>query len=58
MADFKNYDPGKIVVVFRGILISGYAEGTFVNAERNEDSFEVSVGAGGDVTRVRKRNRA
>ncbi len=54
----RNYDPGKIVVTFGGILIRGYAEGTFVTAERAEDGFELSVGAGGDVTRVRNRNRS
>lgn len=58
MPDFKNYDPARVVVTFAGIPIRGYAEGTFVSLERDEDSFEKSVGAQGDVTRVRKRNRA
>lgn len=53
----KQYDPKKIVITFGGILIQGYADGTFVNAERSEDAFETSVGAGGDVTRVRNNNR-
>jgi hypothetical protein len=55
---FKNYDPARVVVTFRGIPIRGYAEGTFVSVERDEDSFEKAVGSQGDVTRVRKRNRA
>lgn len=55
---FKNYDPARVVVTFKGIPIRGYAEGTFVSVERDEDSFEKAVGSQGDVTRVRKRNRA
>ena len=53
----KQYDPKKIVATFRGILIQGYADGTFVTAERKEDAFDTSVGAGGDVTRVRNNDR-
>lgn len=55
---FSNYDPARVIVTFRGIPIRGYAEGTFVTVERDEDTFEKAVGAQGDVTRVRKRNKA
>lgn len=55
---FKNYDPAKVVVTFAGIPIRGFQEGTFVSVERDEDTFEKAVGATGDVTRVRKRNKA
>lgn len=52
------YDPGRVVMTFRGILINGgYMDGTFISAERAEDGFKMSVGAAGDVTRVRSRNR-
>lgn len=54
----KNYDPGKIVVTFRGIRLVLFAEGTFVSVEREEDAFSKSVGADGNVTRVRNRNRS
>lgn len=54
----KNYDPKKIVLTFAGILVTGYAEGTFVNAERNEDTFELSVGSDGQGTRVRNNNQS
>lgn len=54
---FKNYDPGLVVVVFGGIQMRGYADGTFVQIERAEDAFSMAVGAGGDVVRVRNRNR-
>lgn len=58
MADFKNYDPGLVAVSFRGIILQGFMDGTFVSAERAEDAFELAVGAAGDVTRVRNRNRS
>ncbi len=54
---FKNYDPGLIVLSLAGIPIGNFAEGTFVTAERATDAFATQVGAGGDVTRVRSRNK-
>lgn len=54
----KNYDPGKVVVTFNGHLLVGFNDGTFVSAERAENAFSMAVGATGDVTRVRNRNRS
>jgi hypothetical protein len=54
----KNYDPNDITIVFKGVIITGYAEGTFCNVERNGDSYELSMGAGGSATRVRKNDRS
>jgi hypothetical protein len=57
MALFRNYDPGRIVVIWNGIQIQGYGPDTFVKATRNEDAFTEQVGANGDVVHVRNRNR-
>lgn len=57
MSDYKNFDPGRVVVIFAGRRISGFMDGTFVSCERAEDAFSLHVGATGDVTRVRNRNR-
>lgn len=54
---FNNYDPGRIAGNWKGIPFLGYMDGTFVTAERSEDAFSKSVGAQGDVTRVRSHNR-
>lgn len=54
---FNNYDSGRIVGSWKGIPFLGFMDSTFLNAERNEDAFTESVGAQGDVTRVRSRNR-
>jgi hypothetical protein len=53
----SNYDPGKLVVTFKGILLTGYMDGTFLTAERTEDAFSMSVSADGKVTRVRSRDK-
>ena len=52
----KNYDPGRVVVTL-GAIIVGYMDGSFVKVARNEATFKTQVGAGGDVTRVRSRNK-
>lgn len=57
MAQHFNYDPTQIVITWNGIQLLGYAEGTFVSIERNEDVFAPSVGSQGDVTRVRSRDK-
>ena len=54
----KTYDPKKIILTFRGILVRGYAGGTFINVNREADGFTKSVGASGDVTRVRSNDRS
>lgn len=57
MALYRNYDPGRITMVWNGILIQGYGPDTFVKAARNEDLFDEQVGADGSVVHVRNRNR-
>ncbi len=54
---FYNYDPGQVVMVFKGVQMMGFASGTFIKASRSEDAFSMVAGAHGDVTRVRSRNR-
>jgi hypothetical protein len=54
----QNYDPKRVVVTFKGVRLTGYMSGTFVSAERETQSFSKVVGAGGDVVRVRSRNRS
>lgn len=51
----RTYDPGKIVIIFKGITVQAPADGTFVSAERDNDSFTKSYGARGDAVRVRVR---
>jgi hypothetical protein len=56
MSQHNAYDPGRVVLNFAGILIQGFASGTFIQAEANEDVFNVEPGAVGDTVRVRSHN--
>lgn len=53
----KQYDPGSVVVVFGPLILTGYADGTFVLVDRDEDAVTKKVGADGEATRVRNRNK-
>lgn len=49
----KTYQPDLVAVSFRGVPLSGFAADVFVSSARNNDSWSVTVGAGGDVTRTK-----
>jgi len=53
-----TYQPDLVTVAFAGIPITGFAPGTFISAVRNEDSWNLSVGSGGDATRAKSGNRS
>jgi hypothetical protein len=50
-------DPKKIILIYGISPISGFADGTFIDVERNEDIFSEVIGADGEVTRVKSNNR-
>ena len=54
----RTYDPSQVTIVFAGIPISGFADGTFVSVEQNEDSFTLQVGTDGEGTRSKTNNRS
>lgn len=54
----RTYDPLAIVVTLGENIITGFADGTFVNAERASDSFTKTVGASGEVARTRSRDKS
>lgn len=51
MADL--YDPRNVAVIVNGREIVGFAEGTFIEAERSTERYSPDVGAKGEVTFVR-----
>lgn len=53
---FSNYSPDLISIAWGSIRFAGYADGTFVTAERSEDGYSLKVGATGAQTRVRSLN--
>ena len=48
----ETYMPTKVTVAWNGIPISGYAPDTFIEAERNNDAFNLVVGSGGEGARA------
>lgn len=53
----RQYDPSQVTFAYKGVNITGYQDGTFIDAERNENSFTEHAGSLGDVTRSRILNR-
>jgi hypothetical protein len=54
----KTYDPQKVKLSLGGQIASGYADGTFISVERDEDSWSKVVGADGEVSRAKSANTA
>ena len=52
----KTYDTRDVSVVVDGTVLTGFAEGTFVEASKDEDNYEAYVGAQGEVSRSRNAN--
>jgi len=53
----KTYDPKGVVVSIGGSPISGYADGTFVNISRQNDTFTSVAGADGEVSRAKSNDK-
>ena len=51
-----QYDPKEVTLIFGGALITGYAEGSFINVEYNGDLFTLQVGSDGEGTRSKSNN--
>ena len=52
MAFQGTYDPKKVLVTFGPVLFSGFADGTFINAARNNQGVNLGVGSTGDSARA------
>lgn len=53
-----TYDPAKVIVNVAGANLEGYADGTFINAERSSDTFTKSTGSDGRTTRVKQNDKS
>jgi len=47
----RTYDPKNIIVTIGGVPMSGFSDGTFLEIDRNEPTWNTVVGADGLVTR-------
>lgn len=51
-----NYDPKEVNVIIDGTFLTGFAEGTMVTVEKDEDDFSVTYGAQGDYSVAESHN--
>lgn len=54
----KVYEPDRVVITLGTILMSGFADGTFVTIDNNEDAFTLQMGTDGDGTRSKSNNQS
>ena len=52
----KTFDPNDVALVIGGIPMGGFADGTFILFEYDEDTFTKTQGADGESTRVKSNN--
>ena len=46
----STYDIKDVNLVVNGVIITGFAEGSVITSEKNEDNFSTHVGVKGEVT--------
>ncbi len=51
-----QYDPNQVNVSCGGKIMSGWGDGTYIEAERDEDSYMKKIGVDGEVTRAKNNN--
>lgn len=54
----KTYSPKDVVCIVGTIDVRGYSEGTFINAEYDEDAFTKVSSSDGEVTRSKNANES
>lgn len=54
----ETFDPKAIALNVLGNVITGFMDGTFIEVERDEDTWALHVGADGEAARARNRNAA
>ena len=53
----REYDPMNVNVIADGDIMTGFADGTFVSVEQDEENFSTMVGAKGEVSRAKNANK-
>ncbi len=53
-----TYDPKQVLVTWGPVLFSGFADGTFINAARNNQGANVAIGSTGDGARAISNDRS
>lgn len=48
----KTYNPKKVIVIFGGVPLTGFVDGSFVQVTATSDGFTKRVGADGEIARA------
>lgn len=54
----KTYAPKKVQLIYKGVPITGFMDDTFIEVERNSDSFALLIGADGEGARAASADRS
>lgn len=54
----RSYNAKEVSMIIAGNIVSGYADGSYLTVDRNEDSFTLSVGADGEGVRSKTNNKS
>ena len=54
----KNYDPKQVSLILGTHIAEGFADGTFINLERNRDAFTLTKGASGEGARAKSNDKS
>lgn len=52
----RTYDPGQVAIIAGPFNVQGFADGTFVTVEKDEDAFTLQMGTDGEGTRSKSNN--
>jgi len=52
MPGIRTYNAAKVVVIYNGFSITGFADGTFINITMQNDGITTQVGADGELARA------
>lgn len=54
----QSYDPGQVVLIFGAIPITGFADGTMVTTQKDDEGVRAFVGSAGEAAFVESRKRS
>ena len=57
MAEYNEYSPEEVIVIWGAVQFDGFADGEFVTIELDEDEFTKKAGARGDIVRTENLNK-
>lgn len=58
MAGVLTYDPKLFSIICGAKIISGFADGTFIKLERNQQAFQLKMGTDGEGTRAKSNDNS